>query len=173
MNASFRYNFADWQPEVAYSENNTQGDLRVSSPGRNRVPFGKKLINDWEIRLSVLIPIDLHIRTGVGNSQLDLGSLDMISLTIETGVGNTTVDLYGVWPHDLDVSIQGGVGELTVNLPAEMGVRVDMDTALVNVTSEGLRLDEYGYVNQAFGTAPYTLTLHLQAGVGQIDLVAP
>jgi len=67
----------------------------------------------------------------------------------------------------------GGVGELTVNLPGEMGVRVDMETALVNVTANGLTKDANGYVNKAFGTAPYTLTLKLQAGVGSVVLVAP
>ncbi len=113
------------------------------------------------------------IRTGAGNSQLDLGGLDMNSLMVETGAGVTTVDLTGVWQHDVDVSITGGVGQLKVNLPAEMGVRVEMDTALVSVTANGLIVADNGYVNQAYDTAPYTLTLNLQAGVGSVTLVAP
>jgi hypothetical protein len=173
MDASFRYNVEDWQPRVQYSENSTQGVLRVSQHGDNRVPVGGQLINEWEIQLSENVPMDLVIRTGAGNSLLDLGELDMTSLTVETGAGVTTVNLDGVWQHDLDVSIQGGVGELTVNLPAEMGVRVQMDTALVTVTANGLTRDENGYVNEAFGTAPHTLTLDLQAGVGSVILVAP
>jgi len=173
MDASFRYNVSDWQPRVQYSENGAQGVLQVSQPGDDRVPVGGQLINEWEIQLSENVPMDLLIRTGAGNSQLDLGGLNMNALTVETGAGVTTVDLDGVWQHDVDVSIQGGVGELTVNLPAEMGVRVDMDTALVTVTANGLIKDENGYVNQAFGTAPHTLTLNLQAGVGSVVLVTP
>ncbi len=162
-----------WQPKVQYSENGTEGVLHVSEPGDDRIPVGGGLINEWEIRLSENVPMDLRIRTGAGNSQLDLGGLNMNSLTVETGAGLTTVNLDGNWEHDVVVSIQGGVGELTVNLPAEMGVRVEMDTALVTVTANGLINNENGYVNRAFGTAPHTLTLNLEAGVGSVTLVAP
>jgi hypothetical protein len=173
MDASFRYNVDDWQPQVQYSENGTQGELRVSQPGNARVPVGSEVINEWDIQLTENVPMDLIIRTGAGNSQLDLGGLDMTSLTVGTGAGVTTVNLDGNWQHDVDVSIDGGVGELKVNLPAEMGVRVEMDTALVTVTVNGLTQAENGYVNEAYGAAPYTLTLNLQAGVGSVTLVAP
>jgi hypothetical protein len=173
MDASFRYNVSDWQPQVKYDENGAQGKLLVNLPGDDRVPVGGRLVNEWEIRLGANVPMDLLISTGAGNSQLDLGPLDMTSLTVETGAGVTTVNLDGVWQHDVDVSIQGGVGELTVNLPAEMGVQVAMDTALVTVTVKGLIQAENGYVNKAFGTAPHTLTLNLEAGVGSVVLVAP
>jgi hypothetical protein len=173
MDASFRYNVDDWQPQVQYSEDGAQGKLIVDQPGDARIPVGDQLINEWEIQLSESVPMNLVIRTGAGNSQLDLGRLDVTSLRVETGAGVTTVNLDGNWQHDVDVSIQGGVGELTVNLPAEMGVRVEMDTALVTVTVNGLINDKNGYVNQAYGTAPHTLTLNLQAGVGSVVLVAP
>jgi len=64
MDASFRYNVRDWQPRVQYSENGTQGVLRVSQPGNGRVPVGGRLINEWEIQLNENIPMDLLIRTG-------------------------------------------------------------------------------------------------------------
>ena len=173
MDASFRYNVRDWQPRVQYSENGTQGVLQVSQPGDNRVPVGGNLVNEWEIVLSENVPMELLIRTGAGNSQLDLGGLNMNSLTVETGAGVTTVNLDGNWEHDVDVSITGGVGELTVNLPAEMGVRVIKETALVSVSADGLIVDGNGYINRAFGTAPHMLTLNLQAGLGSVVLVAP
>jgi hypothetical protein len=172
MDASFRYNVSDWQPQVQYSESGAQGVLHVSQPGDDRVPVGGKLINEWDLRLGKSIPMDLVIHTGAGNSQLDLSELNMTSLTVETGAGVTTVNLDGNWEHDVNVSIEGGVGEIKVNLPAEMGVRVDMDTALVTVTVNGLTRAENGYVNEAFGTAPHTLTLNLQTGVGSVTLVA-
>jgi len=173
MDASFRYNVDDWQPQVQYSEDGTRGELQVSQPGNDRVPVGGAVINEWEIQLNENIPMDLFVSTGAGNSQLDLGELDMTSLMVETGAGTMTVNLDGNWQHDVDVSIEGGFGELTVNLPAGMGVRVEMNTALVTVTANGLIVDENGYVNQAYGTAPHTLTLDLQAGAGSIVLVAP
>jgi hypothetical protein len=70
-------------------------------------------------------------------------------------------------------SIQGGVGNLTVNLPADMGVMIDLETALTNVRANGLIAAENGYVNEAYGNTPYTLTLKLEAGVSSVTFVAP
>jgi len=173
MDASFRYNVSDWQPEVTYSANGAQGELLVNQPGDDKLPVGTTLINEWTVQLANDLPMDLTILTGAGNAELDLGALDLTNVDIQTGSSVTNVDLSGTWQHDLDVSIVGGVGELTVNLPAEMGVRVDKETALVNVSADGLILDGNGYVNRAYGTAPYTLTLKLQAGVGSVVLKVP
>ena len=173
MDASFRYNVSDWQPQVKYTENGAQGELLVSQQGDDQLPVGGGLVNEWTIQLANDVPVDLTILTGAGNAELNLGALDLASLNIQTGAGVTKVNLDGKWQHDLDVSIEGGVGELTVNLPAEMGVRVDMETGLASVTANGLIEDDNGYVNKAFGTAPYTLTLKLEIGMGSAVLVAP
>ena len=173
MDASFRYNMDNLQPQVKYSENGEQGELVINQQALERIPLGGQLINEWSIQLANDVPIDLSILTGAGNADLDLGALDLTNLDIKTGAGVTNVDLNGTWQHDLDVSIEGGVGELTVNLPAAMGVRVNKETALVNVSADGLVVDGNGYVNRAYGTAPYALTLKLQAGVGSVVLVAP
>jgi hypothetical protein len=174
MQASFRYNVAEWQPQVNYSVTGSQGELAVHQRGDgDKLPVGREVINAWDIRLNEAVPLDLEIRTGAGESTLDLSSLDLSALQVQTGAGTTSLDLSGNWDHDLTVVIEGGVGEISVRLPAEMGVRANMDTALVSVTANGLIKDENGYVNQAFGTAPHTLTLNLQAGVGSVVLVTP
>jgi hypothetical protein len=172
MQASFRYNVADWQPRLGYTLNEARGELLISTE-KDALPVGGGLVNQWDVQLSGDVPLDLLVHTSAGDSNLDLGNLNLMSATIETGAGVTTVHLNGAWQHDVVVSIEGGVGEITVNLPAEMGVRVDMDTALVSVTANGLTRAENGYINKAYGVAPYTLTLRLQAGVGSVVLVAP
>ena len=116
--------------------------------------------------------MDLLVRTSAGNSQLELGGLDLSSLTMETGTGATNVNLDGAWQHDVKVTIRGARVDLTVNLPAEMGVRVDKETGLASVTANGLIVDDKSYVNQAFGTAPYTLTLKLETAMGSIVLMS-
>lgn len=174
MVASFRYNVSDWKPEVKYSENGTQGDLLISKPGAAQFPVGGELINEWTIQFANDVPLDLTIVKYAGNAELDLGALNLTKLSIQSPTGVTTVNLDGIWHHDLDVTIRGDAGEVTVNLPEAMGVRVDMETGtLVSVTADGLTTDENGYVNKAFGTAPYTLTLKVESDVGSVVLVAP
>lgn len=172
MDADFRYNVDVWKPQVRYSENGAQGELIVSQPGSDQAPVVTGLINEWTLLFTNDVPLDLFVRSGAGNIELDLGSLNLTSLIIESGVGNTNVNLDGNWDHDVTASIQGGVGQLIVNLPADMGVFVDVDT-FDNVSANGLIVAESGYVNKTYGTAPHTLTLKLEAGIGSVILTTP
>ena len=50
MDASFRYNLDDWQPQVNYSKKGVQAELVVSrQPGADRMAVKSGLINEWEI----------------------------------------------------------------------------------------------------------------------------
>jgi hypothetical protein len=173
MDADFQYNVDKWKPQVQYSENDTRGELVVNQPGSDQLPVGGELVNTWKLLLKNDIPMELSIRTGAGNSKLNLGGLDVTAVIIENGTGTTHINLSGNWDHDVSVTIRGGIGELTVNLPAEMGVRVEMETGLASVTANGLIRDVNGYVNQALGTAPHTLSLKLETAMGSIVLVSP
>jgi hypothetical protein len=179
MDATFTYNVAEWQPLVEYSVEGGQGDLKVSQPGAegtDNLPFvssAGEMVNDWTIQLSSGMPLDLSIMTGAGETTLLAGGLDLNNLSVQTGAGVTNLDLTGSWTHDVHVSVQGGVGDLRIDLPAEMGVRVNSSTALVAVSTFGLTEADGGYVNDAYGAAPYTLTLDLEAGVGSVELRVP
>jgi len=171
MDGRFRYNVAEWQPQVDYNETEEQGKLLISHQGES-VPVGGTAINDWDLQFSNTAPLDLTIHTGASESQLNLAALDLTAVSIETGAGTTHIDLNGAWQHDLHAKITGGVGEITIDLPTEMGVRVNADTALVSLTTSGLTKSEDGYVNDAFSTSPYVLTLDLEAGIGSVVLDA-
>lgn len=172
MDATFRYNVDEWKPKVDYHESGGQGELSVTQQGE-KIPVGNQVINEWDILLSNDIPLDLVIHTGAGNSDLSLSNLRLNRLEIETGAGVTTIDLTGSWEQDLNVSIQGGVGELIVSLPSETGVRVQMNSALVSVSTSGLEKDGSAYINQAYGMTDNTITLEIDAGVGSVVLEVP
>lgn len=173
LDADFQYNVDKWKPQVQYSENGAQGELVVDQPGSDQLPVGGTLVNTWTLLLTNDFPMELSINAGAGNSELNLSGLDLTALKIECGTGTTHVNLDGNWDHDVTVSISGGIGELKVNLPSQMGARVEMDTALVTVNANGLIVAENGYVNKAYGNTPHTLTLKLTAGVGSVLLTVP
>jgi N-terminal domain of toast_rack, DUF2154 len=174
MDANFRYNVDELQPRVNYSENGSHGDLVVDHQDEDpSIPVGGSLVNEWDLHLSSEVPIDLTIEIGAGESELDLHLLDLTGLRIDSGAGVTNVDLSGSLDHDLDVTIIGGVGEITVKLPGEMGVRVSADTGIGGLTNAGLVQDGDDYVNAVYESAPHTLNLDIQAGVGSINLLAP
>jgi hypothetical protein len=97
--------------------------------------------------------------------------LNLTAVTIDTGAGTSDIDLYCVWQLVLHVSVSGGVGEISVNMPSALCVHVKADTALVSVNTTGLTKVDGGYVNDAYETAPYTLTLDVESGVGAVTFV--
>jgi hypothetical protein len=80
------------------------------------------------------------------------------------------VDLTGDYAQDFDTRIQGGVGEATVLLPSEVGVRAKAAGDLGKINAEGLQKEGQAYVNDAYGDSDVTLRVEVQGGVGEINL---
>lgn len=172
MEGTFRYNVADWQPRLDYSVTGSQGVLMVDHSGDD-IPVGGELVNEWSLSLNNLVPIDLEIRMHAGDTELDLRDLNLTALQVQTDAGNTNVDLSSALDHDLNAAISGDLGDLTVKLPGEMGVRVPADTDIGDLTNSGLVKDGEYYVNDAYAISPNTLYLDVDTDVGSISLLAP
>jgi hypothetical protein len=123
--------------------------------------------NEWDVRLNDVVPTDLQVQMGAGESDLDLDSLALTGLDLEMGAGKTTVDLTGDYGQDLDASILGGVGEATVLLPSKVGVRVRAEGGLGKINAQGLQRDGNAYVNDAYGDSDVTSRLTFKAGLGR------
>jgi hypothetical protein len=86
------------------------------------------------------------------------------------GAGKSTVDLTGDYAQGFDASIQGGVGQVTVMLPSEVGVKTKAEGGLGKINAEGLKKVGDSYVNDAYGESDVTLNVDIQGGVGEINL---
>jgi len=134
---------------------------------------------------------DLSVAFGLPNPQ-PLGSLKLTTGTgtiVATGLGNANFDtlsvLGGTGKVDLDFSgsfhrsaladIKAGAGEVTVRVPANLGVRVTVTGVLPVGKVDLVGFSEAGedvYVNAAYGEAPLTLTVKVATGVGSISLIS-
>jgi hypothetical protein len=170
MEADFAYNVADWKPKVNYDVSGETGELTVRQGSDGGVRLGGDARNVWDIRFNDQLPTDLVVQMGAGESNLDLDSLTLTGLDLQMGAGKTTVDLTGDYAQDFDASIQGGVGEATVLLPSEVGVRAKAEGGLGTINAEGLQKEGDSYVNDAYGDSEVTLEVDVQGGVGQINL---
>jgi hypothetical protein len=170
MEADFAYNVAEWEPEVSYDVSGDTGELIVEQGSGEGVRLGGDARNEWDLRFNDEVPTDLHVEMGAGESNLDLDSLRLTGLDLQMGAGKTTVDLTGDYGQDLEASIQGGVGEATVLLPSEVGVRARAQGGLGKIDAEGLQREGDSYVNDAYGDSEVTLEVDVQGGVGQIIL---
>ena len=72
--------------------------------------------------------------------------------------------------RDLDVNINTGAANITVRLPRDVGVRVEVEAGVGRIEASGLRHDWNVYTNEAYGTSEVTLQINIVAGIGQINL---
>lgn len=172
MEADFSYNVADLKPKVSYEVTAGNGELRVRQGDSEGIRFGRGVRNEWDISFNDEVPTNLAVEMGAGESDLDLDSLTLTGLDLQMGAGRTTVDLTGEYAQDLEASIQGGVGEATVMLPSEVGVRAKAEGGLGKINAEGLKKEGNAYVNDAYGDTDVTLEIDVEGGVGEINLKA-
>ena len=86
------------------------------------------------------------------------------------GAGKGTVDLTGDYAKGFDATIEGGVGQATVLLPSEIGVKAKAAGGLGKINAEGLKQVGGSYVNDAYGESDTNLSVDVKGGVGEINL---
>lgn len=170
MEADFAFNVAAWEPSVDYEVVGDSGEVEVRQQGLTEGIPTQDVRNEWDVRLSGDVPLGLTVQMGGGVGNLDLDGLDLTGLNLDVGAGSTRVDLSGDWRRDVNATVRGGAGEVTMLLPSRMGVRVEGGTRLGRVTAEGFQRDGEAYVNDAYGDSDNTLEVDITGGVGQITL---
>ena len=193
MEAQFTFNIDELEPRVSYDISGTTGRLTVEHRRVEGFPLGeyKDVRSEWELIFNDDVPMDmtlslgaargdidlremalssLNLEVGAGDADLWLGDSPLRNLDIEVGAGRLTLDMIANWERDLDAEITGGVGKLTIYLPSDVGVIVDVELGIAAVDARGLRKDGNKYTNDAYGEADVTLRLEIEGGVGDILL---
>jgi hypothetical protein len=169
LEANFTYNVAKLKPEVEY----TNGTLVVRQAEVKGLPALQGITdfrNEWGLRLYDDVPMDLSVVMGGGTGDLQLAGLSLTGLDVNLGAGEYTVDLSSGWERDLAVSIDAGAATLTVRLPREVGVRVNVASGPHMIETKDLTQNGDIYTNIAYGVSEVTLKVELDAGIGQIFL---
>ena len=137
MEADFSYNVSDWKPKVSYDLSGKKGELVVKQGSAEGGNLSGGTRNEWDISMNDELPTDLVVQMGAGESVLDLDSLTLTGVDLQMGAGKTTVDLTGDYAQDFDANIEGGVGEATVLLPSEVGVKAKAAGGLGTINAKG------------------------------------
>lgn len=192
MEADFVYNVEDWEPEVSYSVNDSEGRLVVRQPNTDRFSVSGNVRYEWDLRFNEETPLDMRIECGAGDHEIDLTGLHITQLDMtlgagdaeinasdnpelerlefDIGAGQAEIDLSGSWTDDVEVDIRGGVGETTLRLPSDIGVRVEISRGIGDTDTSGLSRQDGAWVNEAYGESDVTMEVQIQAGIGRIDL---
>ncbi|MDX8365470.1 toast rack family protein [Cytobacillus sp. IB215665] len=164
------------KPDVSYDVRRDTGKVEITQSSKTsffdfnfHIPGKGSFKNEWDLRLSDEVPIDLNVDAGVSDTELDLRGLLLSNLEIDTGVGDMTLDLSGDWENSFDVRINAGIGSTTILLPNEVGVRVHSEKGIGAANFKGLISDGNGiYVNDAFENADVIIDIDTDVGIGEI-----
>jgi predicted membrane protein len=156
-------------PDVRYTVDGGQGRLLVCQTALDGPDWHDGAGATWDLRLNDRLPIDLSVALGVGRSTITVGGLNLTALSVRTGVGETILDLDGV-DSDLDVRISGGIGEIAIRVPQDIGVLVDTDTGIADVKAPGFTRTGSRYANEQYGKTNTTIRIVLDQGIGDVSI---
>jgi hypothetical protein len=106
---------------------------------------------------------DFHVR--------NLGNLNAARIQIDAGVGKVVLDFRGDWQGDAEVTVDMGLGALELRFPEGLGVRLDRDTFLTSLDSEGLVKRGDSFYSLDWEEAEHRVTVEVDAAFGSIDVV--
>jgi hypothetical protein len=195
----FKFHREKWEPEINYDKENGEGYLRMSSEGSVSLDIGEPGNrgfddddqSDWKVVFPREVPHDLDVEMLAGNGDIDLeGSrLEEFEFSMKAGevkinlrntsvpdvefkaiAGNATIDFSGKWRNDLRADIRGGFGSITLRLPEDMGVELEVHGILGQVDAPGMKRDHHRYTNKLFGETRHRLYLDVSGGIGDVEV---
>jgi N-terminal domain of toast_rack, DUF2154 len=168
LEAEFKTDRKNFKPEIRYDVSSFRGVLSVGEKGGSR---GGNTTNDWTLRFDNETPLDLHLTMGAGENKLNLKTLSLRRVEVMMGVGEVDLDVSGDYKHSVEVSVHGGVGQATVHLPRNIGVRVDAKGGIGEISTSNMRQQDGFYVNGAYAKHNPGMNVEVRGGVGEIKLV--
>ena len=169
VEGSIKYGKKKLKPEVIYNRKGNKGEVIIKQKNLNSFN-NSDVKNEWNLELTDNVPMNLSVDSGVSSTELDLQGLMLEKLDINAGVGDLHVDLGGdAWENSFETNITTGVGEATVILPSEVGVKIKSEKGLGTSNVVGFISQGEGvYVNEAYEEADVILTVNTEMGVGDI-----
>jgi len=99
-----------------------------------------------------------------------LGNAGCRAWVIEGGVGAVRLDLTGDWPESSRMQITMAVGEIRLEIPRDLGIRITMDRFLSSFSQAGLSKRGNTYQSDNYGSATRKLDLDIDSTLGNVRI---
>ena len=114
---------------------------------------------------------DLEVNVGAADFVArQLGNANADRIRIRGGVGSVDLDFSGTWTHDVVVTTRLALGKLTLRVPADVGLRVELHRLVAGFEKAGLIKRDDGWYSPNFDSAPYKLRLTAETLFGQLEI---
>ena len=100
----------------------------------------------------------------------NLANANVPKVRIHGGVGGVELDFGGQWRQDMDVNVDLTLGKLTLHVPRDVAVRVEVEKFLATFDEQGLVKRGDAYYSDNWDRAKYHLRLRAETTFGGIEL---
>jgi len=100
----------------------------------------------------------------------NMGNANAESVRMQGGVGSVDLDFGGQWSRDMTVDVDLTLGKLTLHVPRDVGVRLEVQKFLASFDQQGLQKRDDAYFSENWDRAKYHLRLRAQTTFGGIEL---
>ena len=100
----------------------------------------------------------------------NLANANVPKVRVHGGVGGVELDFGGQWQQDMDVNVDLALGKLTLHVPRDVGVRVEIEKFLATFDEQGLEKRGDAYYSDNWDRAKYHIRLRAQTTFGGIEL---
>lgn len=106
---------------------------------------------------------------------VSLANLNADQIAVEAGVGDLTLDFGGEWSRERTVglSVEMGLGSLTIRVPEGVGIRVVRETLLMPLEAPDLRDRGDDRISDDWDSADHRLDISVSGAFGRIRIVRP
>lgn len=164
---TFTYNVKRWEPDIEYRVREDLGELSVKQGGEWWFPAFWFIHNDWDLRFTGGVPLDLAARMASAGGKFDLKDLSLRSFSVDSSSGDITADLSGDLPELRRVSARVSSGDVGLDLKGRYATYIQMD---VESSSGEVDIDLAGEWESALGatisSSSGDVMLHLPSEVG-------
>lgn len=170
MTGTIETNRKKFEPKLSYRKKGSTGHMEITQKATTFIGW-KNIENDWDLQLTNEIPVTLDIDMGVSDSMIDLSGIRLKELSIDAGVSDTTIDLSGDWHESFNADIDLGVGDATILLPKNTGVKLNISKGIGSLAAKEFISEGNGvYVNKALSDSDILINLVIDIGVGDVDI---
>ncbi len=169
IDGRFEFNVPGWKPNVRSSLNGSHATVTIGEPNGVHT-FGNQHYV-WDLQLNNKVLMDLALNCGAGQARMDLGDLSLRSVAVHMGAGQVDLDLEGHPSRDYEVNISGGVGQATIRLPHDVGVRAEAHGGIGSINVTGLEKKGGAWENELYDTAKVNIRLKVEGGIGEIRII--
>jgi hypothetical protein len=102
---------------------------------------------------------------------VDIAAAAPGSVKVHIGVGGADLDFGRVWRNDIAVQVEAALGSVTLHVPREVGIQLELDRALSGFDHEGMRrLGGNGWVSDNWNTASRRLRVYAETALGKLRI---